>query len=276
MNKRTELLENPLFKNRYRVLAIPAQAQATPVVKNTRTTMANLFIAGILFVVFLIGFSLANPNASQALNDLVSQRWDKVMEGMFGTTVGTGMAEKSPWILARAGGIISYLLLFVSVVLGLFNSMRMLNRFVHPAGMVHLHKIISLLMLVFVTLHVVGLMLDSYLKVSIFESLVPFSTSQYKPLWTGLGTLAMYMAVAIIVSFYLTRRLGFKVWRTIHYFSFLMFVTTFLHGLMAGTDSSSSWMQATYLFTGFVVSFLVGIRIFTRPARLPARKASVV
>jgi DMSO/TMAO reductase YedYZ heme-binding membrane subunit len=83
----------------------------------------------------------------------------------------------------------------------------------------------------------------------------------------------MYMAVAIIVSFYLTRRLGFKVWRTIHYLSFVMFVATFLHGLLAGTDSTSIWMQATYLGTGFVVSFLVGIRIFTRPGRLPARKA---
>ena len=271
-NKRADLLENPLFKNRYRVLAVPAQAQQdNPVAKGTRHTIANLVIAAILFVVFLVGFSLADPSAAQALNDLVTQRWDSLMQRLFGPTLGPGLAEKSPWILARAGGIIGYLLLFFSVCLGLFSSMRMLNRFIHPAGMIHLHKIISLLVLVFTVFHVGGLMLDTYLRVTLFEAMVPFTTS-YRPLWTGLGTIGVYMIVSIVISFYMAGRLGFKVWRTIRYLSFVMFVVTFVHGFTAGTDSTSSWMQLIYMATGFVVTFLVGIRIFNRPGRATVRR----
>jgi predicted ferric reductase len=139
----------------------------------------------------------------------------------------------------------------------------MTDRIFHRASIVYLHRIFSLSLLVFSALHIVGLLLDRYIKMDLAQMLIPFDTS-YRPLWTGIGTLSLYGAVAVVVSFYLSGKLGYKLWRATHYLSFLVFAGGFMHGLMAGTDSKSSWMLTIYLITGFIVVFLTGTRFFVR------------
>jgi predicted ferric reductase len=156
--------------------------------------------------------------------------------------------------------------------MGLTLSMRVGRKLVHPAVVAHLHKLISLSVLVFTALHVAGLMLDSYLKISLLESLLPFTTS-YRPEWTGLGTIALYLLLAVIISAMLSARLGYKIWRAVHYITFGLFFVTMLHGLMAGTDSKSMWTQVMYMVTGFIVIFLATTRFINRDVRLKGRQA---
>jgi predicted ferric reductase len=113
-------------------------------------------------------------------------------------------------------------------------------------------------------------MFDNYINISLLQSLTPFST-EYRPIWTGLGTISLYMMISLVFSFYLVNRIGFKAWRIIHYISFAAFVLTLVHGITAGSDTNTPWMQAIYLATGFIVATLTGMRFMAHPNKLPAR-----
>jgi DMSO/TMAO reductase YedYZ heme-binding membrane subunit len=261
LTQKADISEHPLFKNRRRVLVVPASAE--PVGRReARLWLSNLAVAALLFTLFISGVIFSNPILGETIGNIPGERWKQVMVKSLGEVPGVGLAEKSPWIMARVTGIIAYLMVFASVVLGLLVSLRLTDRFLQRASIVYIHKIISLSLMVFITMHVAGLMLDNYMKFSLSQSLVPF-TAPYRPLWSGIGTICLYLIIAVVVSFYLTGRLGYKTWRMVHYLSFLIFIGAMLHGLLVGTDSKSDWMFYTYLVTGTIVFFLIGTRMFS-------------
>ncbi|MEI7556490.1 ferric reductase-like transmembrane domain-containing protein [Candidatus Chlorohelix sp.] len=266
MNNNRVMLENPLFTNRKRVLAVP-EARKSPASRNFQMWLLNFALALIILFAFVFGISTGSQ--SDVLTGFIGQHWSELMQDKFNSQ-GAVLAEKTPWIMARVTGIVDYLLVFASVTLGLMVSMRLTDRFIHRANMIYLHKILSLLLLVFTVLHVVGLMLDKYIHISLLQSLTPFST-EYRAIGTGLGTISLYMMISLVFSFYLVKRTGYKAWRIIHYISFAAFVGCLVHGILAGSDTNTSWMQAIYLATGFIVATLTGMRFMSNPNKLPAR-----
>jgi DMSO/TMAO reductase YedYZ heme-binding membrane subunit len=64
-------------------------------------------------------------------------------------------------------------------------------------------------------------------------------------------------------SFYVRKQIGQKVWRKLHYFTFLAFGLVLVHGLMAGTDTPLPIIRLMYLGTGAGVLFLTYYRLFT-------------
>ena len=52
-----------------------------------------------------------------------------------------------------------------------------------------------------------------------------------------------------------------KIWRTIHYASFPMFILVTLHGLLTGTDSPRLWAETIYLIPTILFIVLVMQRI---------------
>ena len=70
--------------------------------------------------------------------------------------------------------------------------------------------------------------------------------------------------------------MGPKVWRIVHYLSFLMFIMVTAHGILSGTDTKVLAMQMVYIGSAAVVIFLTLFRMLTakearRPARTPAK-----
>ena len=90
--------------------------------------------------------------------------------------------------------------------------------------------------------------------------LLPF-TADYQPALTGLGTLSLYAGLLVSLSFYFTKRIGYRTWRLIHALSYLMFVGVTLHSVLLGTDSSTLVMQVVYFLAGGSVLFLTLFRI---------------
>ncbi len=106
--------------------------------------------------------------------------------------------------------------------------------------------------------------------------LVPFA-SPYRPLWVGLGQLALYLVAIVTASFYVRRRIGQRSWRLLHYVTFLAFAFTTAHGILSGTDTSSAWAWWVYVMATTVVVFLTVFRVAEagmsrreRRGRLPA------
>ena len=102
------------------------------------------------------------------------------------------VAPSAWWYLTRAGGAVSLLLLTATVVLGVVDVSRWSSerwpRFVLDG----LHRNVSLLALMTLSIHIVSAVLDSFAPVRITDVVVPF-VSAYRPLWLGLGALAFYI-----------------------------------------------------------------------------------
>jgi sulfoxide reductase heme-binding subunit YedZ len=105
------------------------------------------------------------------------------------------------------------------------------------------------------------------------EVVVPFM-GPYRPLWVGIGQIAMGLTIVVLVSFYVRKRIGQKTWRRVHYLSFLAFVAATVHGLMAGTDSQSTWALAGYILATSIVVLLLAYRIATSVAARRRQGAS--
>ncbi len=159
------------------------------------------------------------------------------------------------WYVTRAAGIIAFLLLWFSTVLGLAVTSKLLDRLLDRMFTYDFHQFISLLSIGFVALHVLVLMLDRYLPYSIWQVLIPF-LSPYRAFWVGIGVISFYIILLVTITFYIRNRIGMKTFRTIHILSMLAYLGATLHGLYAGTDAVLPAMQLLYQGTGLVVLFM--------------------
>lgn len=168
--------------------------------------------------------------------------------------------ESLPWFSSRALGFLGYWALAISVIYGLLLSTGILDAIAHRAVSFSLHQELSAIAIALVALHGVVLTLDTFVKTSLLDVIVPFAGS-YRPVWVGIGQLAFYLMVVVYASFYFRRRLGQRGWRLLHYTTFLAFVGGTAHGLMAGTDTSAPWALWSYVGASIAVVFLLGYRI---------------
>jgi predicted ferric reductase len=167
------------------------------------------------------------------------------------------------WDVARAGGFTAFLLLTLSVALGLALSLqlqaprwpRLINN--------ELHNFVTIVTLVFIGIHVLAVWLDPFTKFSVTEIWLPFA-SHYRPLWMGLGIVAAYLALAIALSVYIRPRIGYAWWRRLHYLTFAVYALTLVHGVATGSDTRSWWGIAIYGGSALLITFLLWRR-FSRP-----------
>lgn len=186
------------------------------------------------------------------------------------------------WNLLRAAGIGSYVMLFASIAWGLFGTTTLWGRLASKVSATLIHQFFSTVGMLLLGAHLALLYVDPWMPFDARSLFVPMA-SEYRPLAIAMGIVAMYLAVVVIVTSWVRKGIGPKVWRAIHLSSIPMFCLMLLHGLLAGTDAQRPWMWSTYIVTGAAIVFLLFLRAFTaRPARnagaapsRPARSAAV-
>jgi sulfoxide reductase heme-binding subunit YedZ len=170
------------------------------------------------------------------------------------------------WYIARSSGIVAYLLLSASVVLGALMAAHV--RFTWPRFAVEeVHRFLALLAGVFIVVHGGALFLDTVVPISLGQELIPFSSS-YRPFAVGLGVLAAELVAAVGITNYFRSRLPHRLWRRAHYLTLAVWALATAHGFLAGTDRLDPW------FAGIAVGTVsaVALVLFTRlsPRRLAA------
>jgi len=172
------------------------------------------------------------------------------------------MSADTLWYLARGSGAVALMMLTVVVALGI--GTRSGRSF---AGMPRLvvasvHRSAALLSVVFLVVHVTSLMFDPYAQLKLINLILPF-TSSYRPLWVGLGTVALDLMIAIVVTSLLRERIGPRVWKAVHWFAYAMWPFALAHGIGSGTDRSTFWMLS--IDTACVLA-VIGVLTSTHPA----------
>jgi len=173
--------------------------------------------------------------------------------------------EYAWWLASRSAGIVAYLLLSAAVIGGLAMALRLGSPRTRRS-MRGLHEHFALLALGATAAHGLFLLADPWLKPGVSGVLIPFASS-YRPVWTGLGVLAAYLAAALSLTYYVRRRLGAARWRRAHRFIPVAWAMAAVHVIGAGTDAGSVWLQVPIALTAALALALLGQRVATRRRR---------
>ncbi len=139
------------------------------------------------------------------------------------------------WYASRATGVVALLLLTAVFVLGV-----MVNRQGRLPGLprfavTDLHRNLSLLAVAFLALHILTAVLDTYVKIPILSSVIPFA-SGYERFWLGLGAISLDLMLAAILTSLVRGRLNRLTWRVIHLTAYLSWPVAFVHSLYSSKD----------------------------------------
>jgi methionine sulfoxide reductase heme-binding subunit len=153
------------------------------------------------------------------------------------------MSSTYLWYATRATGIVALVLLTLTMVLGLVTTSRSRARNWPGFAQQELHRRLSIMTVVFVALHVVTSILDTYVNIGWLGAIVPF-TSPYSRFWVGLGAIALDLMVAVFVSSLLRTRIKPRAWRSIHWLAYGSWPIALAHTFGMGTDSGENWVIA--------------------------------
>jgi hypothetical protein len=149
---------------------------------------------------------------------------------------------KTFWYLTRGLGVAALLLLTASVALGVLTTVRWRSvrwpRFV-TAG---LHRNLTLLAICFVGVHVATTIADGYTSIGLKDAVIPFLSS-YRPIWLGLGAVALDLLVALVATSLLRARVGYRAWRYVHWLAYAAWPVALIHALGTGSDARVGWMR---------------------------------
>jgi predicted ferric reductase len=101
---------------------------------------------------------------------------------------------------------------------------------------------------------------DPYAELKLVDLLLPFLSS-YRPLWLGLGTLAVDLLAVVTVVSLLRHRIGPRVFRTVHWATYALWPIALVHAFGSGTDAGTAWFRGLAVVCVGVVALAVGWRL---------------
>ncbi len=189
------------------------------------------------------------------------------------------MGAKDPttliwWLVSRASGIVALGLATSAVLIGLTMSSKIMRRPGLGKTLMRLHEHLALVGLGAISIHGLALLGDPWLHPGASGLTVPFTMS-YRPLFTGLGVIAGYLAALLGLSYYFRKRIGVKLWRRLHRATLLVWVLGVIHTLGAGSDAATMWLRAFVLLPSIPIAYLFVLRTFSSKKPKPRPRPSV-
>src|SRR5436305_14900190 len=166
------------------------------------------------------------------------------------------MSDTILWYATRGAGVVTLILLSGVVVLGIVSSMRWQTpawpRFLTTG----FHRNLALTTLAFLALHIVTAVVDPFTALGWNAALIPFSSS-YRRFWLGLGVVAVYLILAIVVTSLVRPLFGYRCWRIVHWLTYAMWPLALIHGSGTVSDARFPWMAV--IEAGCVLSVIIAI-----------------
>ncbi len=157
----------------------------------------------------------------------------------------SGTTTSLLWYVARGSGIVAFILLTLSVALGITMNRRWYSTNWPRMVVDAMHRWFTITFFSFTVIHVATIMLDPFAHVSLMNAVIPF-TGGYRPFWMSLGVIAIELGLAIGASVWVRRWIGYRAWHILHGLAYPIYGLSLLHGLGTGTDTGTPWMSAVY------------------------------
>jgi sulfoxide reductase heme-binding subunit YedZ len=181
------------------------------------------------------------------------------------------MSSTLLWYATRASGLMALVLLTLTMVLGITTTTRAKARRWPGFAQQELHRRISMIAVVFLGIHVLTSVLDTYVNISWAAIVVPF-TSSYGRLWVGIGAISLDLMLAVFVSSLVRARMRPGTWRAIHWLAYLSWPVALAHTFGMGTDAGESWVIALGAVCVLAVAVALAWRLRHGAQQASARK----
>lgn len=190
---------------------------------------------------------------------------------MTGTVAAAATFGSNPlWFATRSTGLLAFALLTAAVVLGVLSTRRVATARWPRFASQSLHRNISLLAVFFLIAHVVTTLLDTYVSISWWSAVVPF-TSGYRSFYVGLGALATDLLLVVTATSLVRNVTGHRWWRLIHWSAYAAWPLALAHYLGAGTDGTAAWSLALAAVCVAAVLAAVFVRLGSEHREGPTR-----
>lgn len=150
------------------------------------------------------------------------------------------MTDEALWALGRGCGVTALGFLTISLALGIATRssrpLLILPRF----AVADVHRFAALAGSLLVALHVALLFLDPFAQLRLIDFVVPF-VGAFRPLWQGLGTLAVDVLVVVVGVSVLRRHIGVRTFRAVHWLTYALWPIAMAHAIGNGTDVHHIW-----------------------------------
>jgi predicted ferric reductase len=174
------------------------------------------------------------------------------------------------WYATRATGLVTLLLLTASVFLGVLTAGRFASEKWPRFLTMGLHRNLSLVVLIFLALHVGTTVIDTYTSIPLTAAFIPFASSYKGGVWLSLGAVALDLLLALVVTSLVRMRIGHRAWRRLHWAAYACWPIALTHGLGIGTDTTSNWVFGFTLFCVSSVAAAATWRLVTSRMRAAA------
>jgi Ferric reductase like transmembrane component len=182
---------------------------------------------------------------------------------------------RAVWYLTRGAGAVTLLGLTTTVTLGILDVRRWRSRRWPRFVLDALHRDVALITLAVLVLHVLTAVVDTFAPIRLIDAVIPFA-SPYRPLWLGLGALALDLLLAVAITSGLRGRLGYRAWRAVHWAAYACWPLALVHGLGTGSDVKTAWLPALSAACVLVVLTAVGWRVGAAARPRPGTKLAAV
>ena len=176
------------------------------------------------------------------------------------------------WYTTRATGIVTMLLFTGVVALGTLVANRVGGTFIGRFEINEVHRSLTMVAMVFLVIHIVTTVLDSFVSTGLISAVVPM-TSAYKRIPVALGAVAFDLILAVWISSLLKLRIKNETWRFIHWFSWLAYAISLVHGYLSGTDAHHGLGMVLVIACAGCVALAAMWRFLGRPTRAAGRTA---
>ena len=160
------------------------------------------------------------------------------------------------WDATRASANVAWVVLLFTILWGVLLTTRILRGMDRPAWLLDLHKWLGVVVIVFSIVHMVTLVLDSYIDFSVWSVLIP-GLSSYRTWSVTAGVIGFWLLITVQLTSVFKRKFTQRTWRRIHMMSYPLYGIIAVHALTAGSDVGSRW------YTGFSMALsMTGAAVF--------------
>ncbi len=170
--------------------------------------------------------------------------------------------EQLWWYVSRSSGFVSWATVTLSVLWGLALSTKLMGSKAAPTWLLDVHRFLGALSVIFIGVHLVGLVGDNYVYFGWSELFLPMA-SDWQPGAVAWGIVGFYLLIAVEITSLVMNRIPRRVWRYVHFTSFAVYVLSTVHAIEAGTDARNPVFRYAALASVQLIVFMLGVRLVT-------------
>jgi sulfoxide reductase heme-binding subunit YedZ len=189
------------------------------------------------------------------------------------TELSTKAKLSWPYYVTRASGLTAAFLLLLLILSGIGQVTGLTYRFIEPLIAWSFHRALAISLGVCILIHGGSLLFDRFVAFSVRQVLIPFAYRgdqvvihgiHLGSLYVAFGIIAFYIAAILIVSSLLWSNKKPRLWRILHYLSYILVILVFLHALFLGIDIAHGTLHTIWWVGGIII----GIGILSRLRRV--------